>query len=60
MKCQLCGKRPRAGFSVSHSNRHTKRWFRPNVRKATLVLNGTPQQVKACTRCLRTYHKTVS
>ena len=57
MKCQLCGKRAYAGFNVSHSMRHTKRWFRPNVRRATLVLNGEARQVKVCTRCLRTYHK---
>ncbi len=57
MKCEICHKRPYSGSTVSHSNRHTKRWFKPNVRRATLVVNGVAAQFKLCTRCLRTYHK---
>ena len=57
-KCRVCGKYGRAGHRVSHSMRHTKRRFMPNIQRATLVLNGRTQQVVLCTRCLRTYHKT--
>ncbi|MEX2599634.1 MAG: bL28 family ribosomal protein, partial [Dehalococcoidia bacterium] len=28
--CSLCGARRRAGKNVSHSNRHTNRWYFPN------------------------------
>jgi len=31
--CQVTGRRPTTGFSVSHSHRRTKRWFRPNIQK---------------------------
>ncbi len=31
--CELTGKRPITGNNVSHSNRKTKRWFRPNIQK---------------------------
>lgn len=31
--CELTGKRPITGHNVSHSNRKTKRWFRPNIQK---------------------------
>lgn len=31
--CQLTGKRPMSGNSVSHSNRKTRRRFLPNLQK---------------------------
>ena len=52
--CSVCGKRRTAGKNVSHSNRHTNRWFLPNVQKAKIVVNGRVQRVTLCTRCLRT------
>ncbi len=52
--CEMCNKRRRAGKNVSHSNRHTNRWFFPNVQRATVVVNGKRQRMKLCTRCLRT------
>ncbi len=29
--CQVTGKRPMSGYNVSHSKRHTKRRFLPNL-----------------------------
>ncbi|MDA0799285.1 MAG: 50S ribosomal protein L28 [Chloroflexi bacterium] len=52
--CSICGKRRRAGKNVSHSNRHTNRWFLPNVQKAKIFVDGRTQRVSLCTRCLRT------
>lgn len=51
--CELCAKRPRSGMNVSHSNRHTKRRFLPNIitRKFGHV------KKKICTACLRTLSK---
>ncbi|WP_348674284.1 50S ribosomal protein L28 [uncultured Abyssibacter sp.] len=31
--CQVTGKRPMAGFNVSHANNRTKRRFLPNLRE---------------------------
>ena len=58
-KCGICGKYGKAGSRVSHSMRHTKRRFLPNVQRATLLLDGKLQQLALCTRCLRSYHKVV-
>ena len=52
--CAICGARRRAGKNVSHSNRHTNRWFFPNIQRATLTVKGKRQRLKVCTRCLRT------
>jgi len=49
-----------AGYSVSHSQRHTKRRWRPNIQRATLTIDGLPVKVDLCTRCLRTHHKATS
>ncbi len=59
MKCDLCGKSLHVGYSISHSKRHTKRQWRPNVHPATVSVNGQPQRLNLCTRCLRTQHKVV-
>jgi len=41
------------GNNVSHANRHTKRVFRPNIRRVRAVVSGVVQKVRICTRCLR-------
>lgn len=55
--CEMCGKTKQAGNNVSHSNLKTKRLFRPNIQKTTVLIGGQPKQVKLCTRCLRTLAK---
>jgi large subunit ribosomal protein L28 len=44
--CQLTGKMKSSGCNVSHSNRHTKRTFDPNVSKKTIVDPNTGKKVK--------------
>lgn len=56
-KCELCGKGPQFGHNVSHSNVRTKRMWRPNVQKATVVINGVERTMKLCTKCLKTLSK---
>jgi large subunit ribosomal protein L28 len=57
-KCEICGKIPQFGHNVSHSMRHTKRQFRVNVQKTTILENGKLRKIKVCNRCLRTLSKT--
>jgi len=52
--CDYCGKGRMVGNNVSHSNRHTKRVFRPNIRQVRAVVDGVVRKVRICTRCLRT------
>jgi len=53
MTCDICGKRHMVGNKVSHSNIKTKRRQSANVQKVRAVVDGRPQRVHACTRCLR-------
>lgn len=58
-KCQMCGKAPSFGNNVSFSHRLTRRTWKPNIQKTTVVLDdGVQVQMKLCTRCMRTMSKT--
>ena len=51
--CEVCGKAPVAGRSISHSHRVTNRMFRPNVQKVTINENGRVRKANVCTKCLK-------
>jgi len=51
--CQICAKKATHGNRVSHSNIKTKRTWAPNVQRVRAIVDGTPQTVYVCTRCLR-------
>lgn len=52
-KCQICGKGQASGNNVSHSNRHTRRKWNPNIQTVRVEENGTVLRKKVCTRCIR-------
>jgi large subunit ribosomal protein L28 len=51
--CEVCGKRPSWGMTVSHSHIRTKRRWNPNVQRVRALVNGTPRRVHACTSCIK-------
>jgi large subunit ribosomal protein L28 len=51
--CEVCGKSPSFGMSVSHSHRRTKRRWNPNIQRVRAMVNGAPKRVRVCTRCLK-------
>lgn len=51
--CDICGKGRNVANNVSHSNIKTKTVQRPNLRRVRALVNGTPQRLRVCTRCLR-------
>jgi large subunit ribosomal protein L28 len=53
VKCVICNKTHQVGFKVSHSMRHTKRRWEPNLQKVRAEINGVVRRVMVCTRCLR-------
>lgn len=52
-KCYVCDKQVTSGHQVSHSNIHTKRTWKPNLKKVRIVEENTTKNVHVCTRCLR-------
>lgn len=55
--CSITGKRPKKGNTISHSQRHTKRKFKPNVKKKRLTIDGKKVKIKLSMRALRTLAK---
>ena len=52
-RCVVCEKGPVSGNSVSHSNRHTRRRWLPNLQSVKAVIEGTVRRVRVCTQCLK-------
>ena len=52
-KCDICGKRPLVGNSVSHANNKTKKRTLPNLQKVRASVGGSNTRVLACTRCIK-------
>ncbi|RME47597.1 MAG: 50S ribosomal protein L28 [Chloroflexi bacterium] len=52
-KCEICGKGPQFGHNVSHSMRHTKRQFKPNIQKKTIRVAGKKRRIHICMKCLK-------
>ncbi|HBN09306.1 MAG TPA: 50S ribosomal protein L28 [Cyanobacteria bacterium UBA8530] len=51
--CNVCGKGPMSGNNVSHSNRHTKRRWLPNLQSVKALINGSARRIRICTSCLK-------
>ena len=51
--CDVCGKGPSFGHSISHSHRRTKRRWNPNIQRIRTRIGGTPQRVNACAACIK-------
>lgn len=52
-KCDICGKKPLSGNTVSHSHKKTKRVFKPNIHKAKVEYKGKVKTINICTKCLK-------
>ena len=51
--CEVCGKHPSFGMSLSHSHRRTKRRWNPNIQRVRALVDGAPRRVNVCTSCIR-------
>ncbi len=52
-KCAVCGKGQVSGNNVSHSNRHTRRKWNPNIQNIRITEEGRVKRANVCTRCIR-------
>ena len=51
--CEICGKKPVVGRTISHAHNVGPRRFEPNLQLVRAMINGGVQRIKVCTRCLR-------
>ncbi len=52
-RCDICDKGKSTGFLVSHSNKHTKRTWKPNIQRLRVIREGRPQRLYVCTSCIK-------
>ena len=51
--CDICGKKPLYGNSVSHANNRRRRRFEPNLQKVRAIVNGQKKRITVCTSCIQ-------
>lgn len=52
-KCIFCDKGSAAGNTISHSNKTSKRLFKPNLQSLNIVLNNKKTREYVCTSCIK-------
>lgn len=52
-RCEICGKRPVVGRTVSHAHNVRPRRFEPNLQTVRAIIDGANKRIRVCTRCLR-------
>jgi large subunit ribosomal protein L28 len=55
--CESCGKKPQFGNARSFSMRATKRQFKPNIQRITVIENGRAVRKNVCAKCIKTMSK---
>ena len=55
--CEITGKGKMYGHNVSFSQRKTRKVFKPNIQKKTLIINGQNLKVNVSASALRTLKK---
>ena len=51
--CDICGKKPWFGKSLSHSHRRTNRRWNPNIQRVRSVVGRTTKRIDVCTGCIK-------
>ncbi len=53
MACEICGKKPQFGNTISHANNVRRRRWNPNLQRVKAVVNGANKHIRVCTSCIR-------
>jgi large subunit ribosomal protein L28 len=56
--CEICGRHPVVGRTISHAHNVHARRFEPNLQRVRAVINGGVKRIRVCTRCLRSHKVT--
>jgi large subunit ribosomal protein L28 len=51
--CEVCGRKPGFGMTVSHSHRRSNRRWTPNIQRVRALVDGAPKRLHVCTKCLK-------
>ena len=59
-KCANCGKTTTFGHNRSFSMRATRRDFKPNLQKVTIMKNGRLVKQVLCAKCIKSLSKSAA
>ncbi|NNN18479.1 MAG: 50S ribosomal protein L28 [Acidimicrobiaceae bacterium] len=51
--CEICGKGPSFGMTISHSHRRTKRRWNPNIQRVRAIVGSSTKKMNVCTSCIK-------
>lgn len=51
--CEVCGKHPMSGKTISHAHNVNLRRFLPNLRTMKTTVNGQTKRIKICMKCVK-------
>jgi large subunit ribosomal protein L28 len=51
--CEICGKKPMSGNTISHAHNVSKRRWNVNLRPVHAKVGATTRRMRVCTSCLR-------
>jgi len=52
-RCEICGKGPSFGNTISHAHNVRRRRWNPNLRRVKALVKGVRKHVRVCTACIR-------
>jgi large subunit ribosomal protein L28 len=53
LECEVCGKKPSYGNTISHAHNVRRRRWNPNLRRMKVLVKGVQKHVRVCTACIR-------
>ena len=51
--CDICGKKPLFGNTISHAHNMSRRRWNVNLRPVHAKVKGATKRIRACTSCIR-------
>ena len=51
--CELCGKKPSYGNTISHAHNVTRRRWNVNLRPVKAKVAGGAKRIRVCTSCIK-------
>jgi large subunit ribosomal protein L28 len=51
--CEVCGKKPMTGNTISHAHNVSRRRWNVNLRPVHAKVQGQSKRIRVCTNCLR-------
>ena len=51
--CEICGKKPMSGNTISHAHNVSKRRWNVNLRPVHAKVGASTKHIRVCTSCLR-------